>query len=261
MELIKEVLNSWRRCIKKGVANSGMPRKICREELQIRKERNINLLSVCDNSAKEIIKSLTGSSALLVTDTEGVVIRTWMKGEAMDMFPAISEGMLLDEKNCGTNPIAMACRLKKKISMPCEYNYCDFFKNIYSYAVPIILCHKFCGLLSIMSWRNPLEQYQKTILELLVFKVAKEMEMLPCPNVYTEHINIGDIQKKILVLLAEGFTDKLISREIQRSINTVHYHKKIIFSRLNANNSTEAVIKAILNDIISLNDIRLNLQK
>lgn len=55
---------------------------------------------------------------------------------------------------------------------------------------------------------------------------------------------LTDKEKLILNLLAEGMCNKAITHHTQLTINTIKWHLKNIYAKLNANNRTEAVLKA-----------------
>ena len=62
-------------------------------------------------------------------------------------------------------------------------------------------------------------------------------------------------QKEVLVGLAKGMTVYEISRQLGVSEDTIKFHKKNIFNKLDANCTVQAVIKAIKQDYIKLSDI------
>jgi len=62
-------------------------------------------------------------------------------------------------------------------------------------------------------------------------------------------------QKEVLVWLAKGMTVYEISRQLGVSEDTIKFHKKNIFNKLDANCTVQAVIKAIKQDYIKLSDI------
>lgn len=55
---------------------------------------------------------------------------------------------------------------------------------------------------------------------------------------------LGDREKEILTLIGAGLKNKEIAAELFISINTVHYHTKNIYSKLDVNTRTQAIIKA-----------------
>lgn len=47
--------------------------------------------------------------------------------------------------------------------------------------------------------------------------------------------------KKILVLSSEGYTNHEIAEELEISVNTVKYHKKVIYKKLKVSSISEAL--------------------
>ena len=62
-------------------------------------------------------------------------------------------------------------------------------------------------------------------------------------------------QQEILIRMAKGMTVYAISRELGITEDTISFHKKNIFERLDANCTVQAVVKAIKNEFILLSDI------
>ena len=57
------------------------------------------------------------------------------------------------------------------------------------------------------------------------------------------HSSISFYEARILLLLRKGYTNEHISRKLGRSLNTVKYHLKNIYRKLNARNRVEAIYK------------------
>lgn len=55
--------------------------------------------------------------------------------------------------------------------------------------------------------------------------------------------NITSRETIILELLKKGFSNEKISKEIEISVNTVKFHLKRIYKKLNAGNRVEAINK------------------
>ncbi len=62
-------------------------------------------------------------------------------------------------------------------------------------------------------------------------------------------------QKQVLIRMAKGMTVYAISRDLGISENTIRFHKKNIFEKLDVNCTVEAVVKAIKQNYIKLNDV------
>ena len=60
---------------------------------------------------------------------------------------------------------------------------------------------------------------------------------------------------QVLTLTAAGFSDKEIGEMLYVSMNTVHNHVLRIRAKLNAKSRTQAVVKALKNDLLSFEEI------
>ncbi len=65
-----------------------------------------------------------------------------------------------------------------------------------------------------------------------------------------ETYNLTDKETEILKCLVEGFSYKMISNELQISIDTVRFHIKKIYDKLHVHSATEAVSKALKNRLV-----------
>jgi len=61
---------------------------------------------------------------------------------------------------------------------------------------------------------------------------------------------LSDREIEIIQLLADGLSNKAISRQLSLSENTIKYHLKNILQKLNVQNRTEAVMYALRNNLI-----------
>lgn len=62
-------------------------------------------------------------------------------------------------------------------------------------------------------------------------------------------------QKQVLIRMAKGMTVYAISRDLGISENTIRFHKKNIFEKLDVNCTVEAVVKGIKENYIKLSDV------
>ena len=62
--------------------------------------------------------------------------------------------------------------------------------------------------------------------------------------------NLSNVQYEILKKVALGKKEKEIASEISLSINTVKYHKKEIFTKLQVDSVGEAIYKAVKLDLL-----------
>ncbi len=65
-----------------------------------------------------------------------------------------------------------------------------------------------------------------------------------------ETYNLSEKETRILKCLVEGFSYKMISNELNISIDTVRFHIKKIYDKLHVHSATEAVSKALKNKLV-----------
>lgn len=63
-------------------------------------------------------------------------------------------------------------------------------------------------------------------------------------------ITVTDRQLEVLNLMAKGLTGEAIANDLGISINTVKYHRKMIFRLLEVTSVSQAIVKAISLKII-----------
>ena len=79
----------------------------------------------------------------------------------------------------------------------------------------------------------------------------KVLKMLPkAISEEQEQFNLTERETRILELLVNGFSYKMIAAEIFISIDTVRFHIKKIYEKLHVHSATEAVSKAIKNRLV-----------
>ena len=65
-----------------------------------------------------------------------------------------------------------------------------------------------------------------------------------------EDSNLTPHQKRILSLLANGYTFKAVAHELSVSVNTISYHARGIYDKLQVHSKSAAIAKAIKNNVI-----------
>lgn len=63
--------------------------------------------------------------------------------------------------------------------------------------------------------------------------------------------SLSEREKEILILIVDGYTTSEISSRLNLSFHTVETHRKSIYKKLDVNNSAQAIIKAIRENIVS----------
>ena len=113
------------------------------------------------------------------------------------------------------------------------------------------------AFLSIFIQNNPIKSELFAIINLVAYKIEKEYgnSIKDISTTNKSSIRLSKKQVQILQLMARGFTEYYIAREMKLSYGTVKYHKQKIFSSLKAECSIEAVIKAMKYNILSMEQI------
>jgi DNA-binding NarL/FixJ family response regulator len=78
----------------------------------------------------------------------------------------------------------------------------------------------------------------------------KVLQMVPQASTEKEINNLSEKETEILKLLVQGFSYKMIAGETHISIDTVRFHIKKIYDKLHVHSATEAVSKAIKNNLV-----------
>jgi DNA-binding NarL/FixJ family response regulator len=78
----------------------------------------------------------------------------------------------------------------------------------------------------------------------------KVLQMVPQASTEKEVNNLSEKETEILKLLVQGFSYKMIAGETHISIDTVRFHIKKIYDKLHVHSATEAVSKAIKNNLV-----------
>lgn len=170
----------------------------------------------------------------------------------------IREGVSFAEESCGTNAIAISMKLKKAVYTIPQHHYCDFLRTSYIYSMPLWANEKILSYLVIITTKKSIKKEMIAITELLGYQIIKEFRKYKIQKTTVSennYIRLSNNQLSVLKLLTKGFTDKAIGIEIGLSFDTVKYHKKNIFKKLNAKCTTEAVIKALKLNLISIDEI------
>jgi DNA-binding NarL/FixJ family response regulator len=66
----------------------------------------------------------------------------------------------------------------------------------------------------------------------------------------TDFAELTTGEKNVLELLVKGMSYKMIAADLGVSFPTVNFHLKNIYKKLHVNSATEAISKALLNNLI-----------
>ncbi len=169
----------------------------------------------------------------------------------------IKVGMSFTERSIGTNAIALSIRMKKPIYTTPPHHYCDLFREFYFYSVPLETKKSEIGYLAICSLNEPIKVELEVIADLTAYKIINELKSNGISTILPGKRDclLNKKQLEILKLIAMGVPDKSIALEEGITINTVKYHKKSIYKKLEVECSAQAVIKCLKLNLMSIDEI------
>ncbi len=165
--------------------------------------------------------------------------------------------MLFTEKNIGTNAISLAMKLERVVYTLPQHHYSDLLKDLYLYCVPLILKDEVFGYLVLCRLVDKIEVDLKMLTDLTAYRLLNELKQKKLNSfpIGDRNHNMTKKELEILKHMASGLPEKIIASKENISINTVKYHKKLIFKKLEVECTAQAVIKCIKLNIMSINDI------
>lgn len=155
---------------------------------------------------------------------------------------AILDEEILDEEIFAVNALDLVVKHEQKISLTPGYHNPNTSKDVYYLGNPIVIENKTKGYLGFLSKGRKINKELIGFAILLVQNIEKDII-----NNYHELGNItvlGEQRKMILELLAEGLTEEAVALEMEISINTIKYHKRIILNELESQSIAQATAKA-----------------
>lgn len=173
-----------------------------------------------------------------------------------------NEGISFAEESVGTNAIAISMKLKKAVYTLPQHHYCDFLRASHIYCSPLRADGKILSYLVITTTEKSIMKEMIAITELLKYQIINEFKKYESQTTsvsINSYIRLSDSQLSVLKLLAKGLTDKAAGFEIGLSFDTIKYHKKNIFKKLNAKCTLEAVMKALKLNLISIDEIDISI--
>lgn len=169
----------------------------------------------------------------------------------------IITGTSLSEESVGTNSVSLCISLNIPIKIMPQHHYCNLLSKCYEYCVPISYNHKNIGYITLVTINQPIKPEMIAITNLINYKICNEYPKLLAQNTLEKNASsrLNEKQVEILKYMSKGFTDYAISKEMKLSISTIKYHKHNIFKKYGATTSTQAIVKAIKFNDISIDDI------
>lgn len=165
--------------------------------------------------------------------------------------------MSFAEKTLGTNAIALSMKLKKPVYTTPPHHYCDVLREFYLYSIPLDTKKSELGYLAVCGLNEPVKFELEVIADLTAYKIMNELKSKEISSFLPDRkdCKLNRKQLEILKLIAMGVPDKTIALEEGITINTVKYHKKSIFKKLEVECSAQAVIKCLKMNLLSIEEI------
>ncbi|REK74970.1 helix-turn-helix domain-containing protein [Paenibacillus paeoniae] len=182
---------------------------------------------------------ITGAYLFLLTDDKGelLVMDTCAEMKELVEQTPIKTGLIFSRENCGVNAISEAMERGSSVYLKPEEHESPLFQKWHCYAMPLKMGDTLLGYLDVSTIDEELKS------ELIAIAKLISMHMRSIPDIENE-VNkpaLTDRQMNVLRLISEGQTVKSIAHKLQIKESTVNHHKKVIFEKLGAQSSTEAV--------------------
>lgn len=163
----------------------------------------------------------------------------------------LTPGVLFKEESIGTNAVSIAKLLNKPVCLNPEFHYCSILKKWYEYCVPIQKSNLTNAYVSVISTQYPLSRALKGFIDLLGFNLQIDNHPVNCGLTRP----LTEKQIVMIKMIAQGLSDECMSMELKLSLSTIKYHNQEIFKKLHATSRVDAVMKAIILNELTLNDI------
>ena len=163
--------------------------------------------------------------------------------------------MYLTEESSGTNALSISMKLKKAVITLPQHHYCKFLSKVHLFSTPLWLSYNSVVYILLAALNQPIKKELMAITGLLGYQIVSEyMDRTKkvISSCKKEQVKLNKKQLAVLQLLANGMTDKAVAAEMGLSFDTIKYHKKNIFRKLNVNCTIEAVVKAIKLNLIDI---------
>jgi len=175
LAIAEAIERSWRRCMVKGVDEQAPAHDqiITAQELTQRLEKNRLLLAHAEPEMLTLSEQIAHTRSLVIlTDNEGVILRTMGEGVAQgDVRASLLPGASWSEEHRGTNAIGTALVERAPISVQGAEHFMAYHHSLSCSAVPIFAANN--QLVATLDVSNDLNQPQQHTLALV--KMAAQM--------------------------------------------------------------------------------------
>jgi len=252
----KEVTSSWSRCLKENkkryvLKNKHFHAKNKSDDFSVEMKEYFTEVS---DKLKQSIK--LKHCLLLVNEQktiEELIGDIHFKSDLKTK--GINIGTSLKEKYSGTNAVQLAAKINKPVYILPGHHYCKPLNSWYSLAYPIKNNKKIIGFVNLIS-KDAISDQIICMMDLFSNNLSLKTNNKQKLKNNKDKINdLSYNQEYILKKLAKGYTERSLAKDMHLSKNTVKYHKKILFNKLDVSSKIELVMKAIKIGILSFEEV------
>lgn len=211
----KRILNSHKRSKEYGIKidSKSSNKTLNNDELQNVLKENSELISIAKvymDMFNEVLKN--EEFIIVLTDKDGCILRVTGKENTVKEYEKlnIKTGMYMDEKNIGTNAMAVALEEDRAVQLTAEEHYINIFKRLTCSAAPIHgKSGNIIGTLNLTSeWMNK-HPHSLGLVIFCVKAIEKELEKRHINNILKEAYNyvgsvMDNVDKGIIIVDSDG---------------------------------------------------------
>lgn len=179
----------------------------------------------------------------------------WKKSSNTDKYLSLCEGLSFSEKYAGTNAISLALQQREPIWTKPKQNYSNILSRFAMYAIPP--SDSFPMSIAVITTDRQSPDWLTAMLRLVAYSIILITQYESSVFSQSEKVSVAltNRQKMVLLRMARGLTDQAIAVELHIKLNTVRFHKKELYQRMNTNNAVTTVIQALKDGLLLLEEI------
>ncbi len=176
------------------------------------------------------------------------------KSTDMQIWEPFHRGFSFAEECAGVNAVSLALTLHRPAWTLPEQNYCTLLSQFSLYAIPPSDALPMGIAINTTTTQPP--DWPLATLQQMSQRIVLEKRQGPfAPQPEGAPIELTRRQKMVLLRIARGLTDQAIAVELHISLDTVRFHKKRLYHLLDTGNAVTAVIRALREGLLSLDEI------
>ena len=232
------IVNSHKRSMLYGIKKESNKSNKCLNSASILNVLKVNdtLINVATKYMNMFEEVLMDENFIIVlTDKEGCILHITGASEAVKKYEAlnITKGMYMDEKNIGTNAMAVAISENRPVQITAEEHYINIFKTLTCSAAPIHGKNgEVIGTLNLTSqWKNK-HPHTLGLVMYCVKAIENELEKYHAKNILRETYNymggiIDNVERGIILVNEFGY----IKNANELACKIVNLEKDMLLNR------------------------------